>query len=97
MVYKYSINLYQGEGLESKDNNGLSDPYCKFWIGDAEGSSHVQKATLTPVWNENIDLVVKSNKQPQLCIIDIYDRDMLKPPDLLGRIIVPLRNIQKMR
>ena len=58
VVVDLYLTIIGGEGLVSKDANGLSDPYTKVEIRDSEGNSlykrdtKVIRKTLNPTWNE---------------------------------------------
>ena len=45
------INLYQGSDIMSADDNGLCDPFIKFYYYGKSIESKVVDNSLNPIWN----------------------------------------------
>jgi len=97
---KITFENMRGENLVSKDTNGFSDPYLKFFlcsdIKDAKkrtAKTKVQKKTLNPIWKEVIEIELDENPAShQLIRIEVWDKDQLKKDDFMGQYEVNLRN-----
>lgn len=88
-------------GLEGKDWDGASDPYCVVRIG-AAGTTWEQKRpgrksvvvpnTTDPIWNLGYCVAVDEMTEPEL-MIRIYDKDFLTDDPCLGDATVKLSDI----
>lgn len=89
-----NIVLIEGKNLDSKDDNGLSDPYVKFQIGKDRYKSKVIPKTLNPVWNERFSLYTFPN-QGKILEISVYDRDYQGRDDFMGKASINLENYKQ--
>lgn len=64
-------------------NLGLSDPYCRFKLGNEKHKSKVCKDTLNPQWKEHFDLKFFVDTD-MILEVSIYDRDIRKD-EFMGR------------
>ena len=82
-------------GLKAADLNGKSDPYVTLAVGRQEKQSHVEKATLSPTWNEELEFTGKLQDlvaHGLLMIVMDWDRGMRD--DELGQLHVSLEALQ---
>lgn len=87
------VKVVRAMKLLKMDVLGLSDPYVKLSLnGDNLPSKKttVKKKTLSPEWNENFKLIVRS-PQSQLLNISMYDWDKMGGHDSLGKQVYPLK------
>ncbi|KAI9340576.1 hypothetical protein BDR26DRAFT_353408 [Obelidium mucronatum] len=55
------IDLHSATNLEAVDNGGTSDPYCLVHINDdLVHKTHIHKKNLNPIFNESINIPIKS-------------------------------------
>eukprot|EP00794_Sanderia_malayensis_P009914 gene9914-10928_t len=69
-----SITLVEGKGLASFDDNGFSDPYCKFKLANEKHRSKVCKMTLNPQWRERFEMKMFADG-PQVLEVQVWDKD----------------------
>ena len=80
------MHLQSGEGLKAADDNGLSDPYVKFVLGQKCVSSKMVRKTLDPVWNEELAFknLTLGEVLREPMVLGHYDWDFMKSDDALG-------------
>jgi hypothetical protein len=87
-----SVVLLNGKSLPATDDNGFSDPYCKFKLGAEKFKSKVCTKTLNPEWKEQFDLHVFED-QSHILEIEVWDRDYGSRDDFVGRCSVDLDDL----
>eukprot|EP01080_Neovahlkampfia_damariscottae_P008737 gene8737-685_t len=72
-----------------------SDPYVVFKAGKSIAKSSVISKNLNPVWNEDIKLNLSKDflEQNGILEIEVWDRDLLKSDDYMGRTFIILEEI----
>lgn len=90
-----NIVLVEGQNLMAMDDNGLSDPYVKFRLGQEKYKSKHKYKTLNPRWLEQFSLRIFDD-QSQTLEISVYDHD-LRTDDFMGRATIDLSEIEKER
>jgi len=92
--HKLKVTLSRGEDLDSKDDNGLSDPFVELILDKVKKRSSVIKKTLNPVFlNEEIEFDVPNGKTlPDLKVI-VWDWDRLSGNDSIGGFMVPVSSL----
>eukprot|EP00118_Oscarella_pearsei_P004563 m.19761 g.19761 ORF g.19761 m.19761 type:complete len:916 (+) comp27899_c0_seq1:156-2903(+) len=87
-----NVVLLNGKHLPAMDDNGFSDPYCKFRLGHEKYKSKVISKTLNPEWKEQFDLHIFDG-QKQLLEIEVWDRDYGAKDDFIGRCKVDVEEL----
>lgn len=87
--YVFNIKIIEAEDLRACDMNGLSDPYVV--LGDEYqkrlAKTRIIYGNLNPRWEETVDI---STTGPLNIIATIWDWDMLKDHDCVGRTSIKL-------
>ncbi|KAK1800860.1 hypothetical protein P4O66_006059 [Electrophorus voltai] len=90
-----SISLIEGRDLVPMDQNGLSDPYVKFRLGNEKYRSKQTIAkSLNPQWREQFDLHV-FDEEGGILDISVWDKDTGKRDDFIGRCHLDLCTLSK--
>jgi hypothetical protein len=93
-MYKMYFQLYAAKYLPSKDENGLSDPYCVLKFNGYSLKSSIKKETLNPRWFEVIEADVEVPDPLGMCppiTVLVWDEDP-GSDELIGRFSVPLED-----
>ncbi|ESO10061.1 hypothetical protein HELRODRAFT_97320 [Helobdella robusta] len=95
---KGSVNivLVEGRQLIAMDDNGFSDPYVKFQLGNEKFKSKCKLKTLNPKWVETFDIDWLESDQSYLDI-NVYDHDVGGKDDVLGRAKLDLTSYEPNR
>ena len=64
-------------------SKGLSDPYCRFRLGNEKYKTKACKETLNPQWKEQFDLKIYPDS-PMMLEVTVWDRDIRKD-EFMGR------------
>lgn len=88
------VSLLDGRDLRAADRSGKSDPYVVFVLNDEKVyKSETIKKTLSPDWNEELDISVRSRVGSKL-VAEVYDWDTVGRPDPLGNATIDLENLE---
>eukprot|EP00475_Leptophrys_vorax_P016864 TRINITY_DN23362_c0_g1_i1.p1 TRINITY_DN23362_c0_g1~~TRINITY_DN23362_c0_g1_i1.p1 ORF type:complete len:754 (-),score=236.71 TRINITY_DN23362_c0_g1_i1:41-2302(-) len=95
--YVVSIVASQGRKLLAKDVGGTSDPFLTLEVADPVTKGHPQIAksstvfaTLNPVWNERIEVVL--DNKPTKFAVKCYDWDRFSSNDFIGSVEVDIQD-----
>lgn len=91
---KLTVTVIQAANLRSSDMNGLSDPYCKLYLGNRQTKqkTRVQKKTLHPIFNETFQYYLPTGLDVDFDL-SIWDWDRFSKNDFLGGIRIPISEI----
>uniref|UniRef100_A0AAR2JM28 Multiple C2 and transmembrane domain-containing protein 1 n=1 Tax=Pygocentrus nattereri TaxID=42514 RepID=A0AAR2JM28_PYGNA len=89
-----SISLIEGRDLIPMDQNGLSDPYVKFKLGNEKYKSKTMSKTLNPQWREHFDLHV-FDEDGGVLEISVWDKDTGRRDDFMGRCALDLSALSR--
>ncbi|ELT94467.1 hypothetical protein CAPTEDRAFT_227763 [Capitella teleta] len=87
-----TIVLVEGKGLMAMDDNGYSDPYVKFRLGNERYKSKYKSKTLKPRWLERFDLLMYDDQTSTL-EISVWDHDIGGKDDIMGRADLDLSEL----
>jgi len=81
MTEKLLVTVVKGVDLESKDSNGLSDPYVILKVGTKKCRTKVVPETLNPEFGETFVLSVNQFEPVR---VEVWDHDQLSQDDFEG-------------
>ncbi|TKS85069.1 Multiple C2 and transmembrane domain-containing protein 1 [Collichthys lucidus] len=91
-----SIGLIEGRKLCPMDQNGLSDPFVKFKLGQQKYKSKAVSKTLNPQWREQFDLH-QHDESGGILEVSVWDKDIGRKDEFMGRCQVDLSTLAKDR
>ncbi|CDK25376.1 unnamed protein product [Kuraishia capsulata CBS 1993] len=78
------LEILDAADLKAADSNGKSDPVLKILVNGTEAyETKVVKKTLSPTWNESVDIPVPSRARSSV-IAAVFDWDFAGENDFLG-------------
>ncbi|KAF0935348.1 hypothetical protein E2562_032043 [Oryza meyeriana var. granulata] len=83
-----NVRVKGGTNLAIRDMSS-SDPYVVLTLGQQKAQSSVIKASLNPVWNEELKFSVPQQYGPLK--LQVFDHDMLSKDDLMGEAEIDLQ------
>uniref|UniRef100_A0A0E0CHC3 C2 domain-containing protein n=1 Tax=Oryza meridionalis TaxID=40149 RepID=A0A0E0CHC3_9ORYZ len=83
-----NVKVKGGTNLAIRDMSS-SDPYVVLTLGQQKAQTSVIKASLNPVWNEELKLSVPQQYGPLK--LQVFDHDMLSKDDLMGEAEIDLQ------
>lgn len=94
---KLHLTLKEAINLKPADWTGKSDPYIRFRLNGREVTSSVKKQTLDTAFNEHFEFegFLRELTTEPLEVM-LYDKDVVKKDDDLGRTTVDLLQFQQM-
>lgn len=81
--YYIFAKIYHADNLPQTDKNGLADPFLEVKCSGRSHRTQVKKNTLTPVFNEQLDLPAASPSLSDRVEILCYDWDRVGENDLI--------------
>lgn len=87
------VTLLRGRSLPAMDDNGFSDPYCKFKLGTQKYRSKVIHKSLDPEWKERFELRIYEG-QSKILTVEAWDRDIAAKDDYMGKCQVDLADLE---
>ncbi|XP_077223744.1 multiple C2 domain and transmembrane region protein 7-like [Tasmannia lanceolata] len=89
------VNVIEAQDLVTTDKTRFPDVYVKVQIGNQTlKTKTVQSRTQSPLWNEDLLLVAAEPFEDHL-FISVEDRVGPNKDELIGRVIIPLNQIDK--
>ena len=86
-----TVHLKSASGLKAYDMGGSSDPFVTCKVGDKSRTSHVERSTLNPKWDEKLHFTGTLQEMiPHGCLLSLYDHDRNTTNESLGEFEVDL-------
>lgn len=89
-----TVMLVEGRDMLAMDEEGTSDPYCKFRLGGERYKTKTVYETLDPKWQEQFELYLYED-QGQDLDITVWDKDQRSKDDFMGRSSIDLSKLQR--
>ncbi|XP_026107475.1 multiple C2 and transmembrane domain-containing protein 1-like isoform X3 [Carassius auratus] len=86
------VKVIRAEGLMAADVTGKSDPFCVVELSNDRLQTHTVYKNLNPEWNKVFMFNVKDIHS--VLEVTVYDEDRDRSADFLGKVAIPLLNIQ---
>ncbi|XP_053276856.1 multiple C2 and transmembrane domain-containing protein 1 isoform X2 [Pleuronectes platessa] len=86
------VKVIRAEGLMAADVTGKSDPFCVVELSNDRLQTHTVYKNLNPEWNKVFTFNVKDVHS--VLEVSVYDEDRDRSADFLGKVAIPLLNIQ---
>ncbi|XP_065821478.1 multiple C2 and transmembrane domain-containing protein 1 isoform X4 [Labrus bergylta] len=86
------VKVIRAEGLMAADVTGKSDPFCVVELSNDRLQTHTVYKNLNPEWNKVFTFNVKDIHS--VLQVTVYDEDRDRSADFLGKVAIPLLNIQ---
>ncbi|KAJ8414945.1 hypothetical protein AAFF_G00024680 [Aldrovandia affinis] len=86
------VKVIRAEGLMAADVTGKSDPFCVVELSNDRLQTHTIYKNLNPEWNKVFTFNVKDIHS--VLEVTVYDEDRDRTADFLGKVTIPLLNIQ---
>jgi len=87
-----SFTLVRAENLTAADLGGKSDPFAVIELGNERLRTHTVYKTLHPEWNKTFDLDI--HDLSHVLYVTIYDEDSNGRAEFLGKIALPLNELE---
>ncbi|XP_053573600.1 multiple C2 and transmembrane domain-containing protein 2 [Bombina bombina] len=86
------VKVLRAEDLLAADFSGKSDPFCVLEVGNDRLQTHTVYKNLNPEWNKVFSFPVKDLHD--VLEVTVFDEDGDKPPDFLGKVVIPLLSVK---
>uniref|UniRef100_A0A3P8WCI0 Multiple C2 and transmembrane domain containing 1 n=1 Tax=Cynoglossus semilaevis TaxID=244447 RepID=A0A3P8WCI0_CYNSE len=86
------VKVIRAEGLMAADVTGEFDPFCVVELSNDRLQTHTVYKNLNPEWNKVFTFNVKDIHS--VLEVTVYDEDRDRSADFLGKVAIPLLNIQ---
>uniref|UniRef100_A0A6Q2YS70 C2 domain-containing protein n=1 Tax=Esox lucius TaxID=8010 RepID=A0A6Q2YS70_ESOLU len=86
------VKVLRAEGLMAADVTGKSDPFCVLELNNDRLRTHTVYKNLNPEWNKVFTFNVKDIHL--VLEVTVFDEDRDRSADFLGKVAIPLLNIQ---
>ncbi|XP_043565378.1 multiple C2 and transmembrane domain-containing protein 1 isoform X3 [Chiloscyllium plagiosum] len=86
------VKIIKAEGLMVADVTGSSDPFCVIELNNDRLQTHTVHRSLNPEWNKVFTFNIKDIHS--VLEVTVYDEDRDRSADFLGKVAIPLLNIQ---
>uniref|UniRef100_A0A8C7NYC1 Multiple C2 and transmembrane domain containing 1 n=1 Tax=Oncorhynchus mykiss TaxID=8022 RepID=A0A8C7NYC1_ONCMY len=86
------VKVIRAERLMAADVTGKSDPFCVVELSNDRLQTHTVYKNLNPEWNKVFTFNVKDIHS--VLEVTVYDEDRDRSADFLGKVAIPLLNIQ---
>uniref|UniRef100_A0A8C5M1E0 Multiple C2 and transmembrane domain-containing protein 1 n=1 Tax=Leptobrachium leishanense TaxID=445787 RepID=A0A8C5M1E0_9ANUR len=86
------VKIIRAEGLMAADVTGKSDPFCVVELNNDRLMTHTVYKNLNPEWNKVFTFNITDIHS--VLEVTVYDEDRDRSADFLGKMAIPLLNIQ---
>ncbi|GCB66140.1 hypothetical protein scyTo_0004913, partial [Scyliorhinus torazame] len=86
------VKILKAEGLMVADVTGSSDPFCVIELNNDRLQTHTVHRSLSPEWNKVFTFNITDIHS--VLEVSIFDEDRDRSADFLGKVAIPLLNIQ---
>jgi len=86
------LHILRGKNLRARDLGLTSDPYVEVSVGISKLRTQIERKTLNPIWDRMMEIKVEDVFDH--VDLTVWDHDVYTNPDFLGRIRVPLLDVQ---
>ncbi|XP_062439294.1 multiple C2 and transmembrane domain-containing protein 2 [Rhea pennata] len=86
------VKVLKAADLLAADFSGKSDPFCVLELGNDSLQTHTVYKNLNPEWNKVFTFPIKDIHD--VLEVTVFDEDGDKPPDFLGKVVIPLLSIR---
>mmetsp|Transcript_1378 Transcript_1378/g.2324 ORF Transcript_1378/g.2324 Transcript_1378/m.2324 type:complete len:619 (+) Transcript_1378:71-1927(+) len=78
------VRVEEARALLPMDNNGLSDPYCKFLFNKKKYRTKTVQKTLYPNWDTGFSISAKRSELKTKVLFKVFDEDFASQNDHIG-------------
>ncbi|XP_061460629.1 ras GTPase-activating protein 4-like isoform X2 [Rhineura floridana] len=93
-VRKLCCTLFDARDLARKDRNGASDPFVRVRYNGKTQETLVIKKSCYPRWNETFEFDLDESAVEKLCIVEVWDWDLVSRNDFLGKVVFNVQRLQ---
>ncbi len=86
------VKIFCAKGLLAADLGGKSDPYCVLELDNTRLQTHTEYKTISPNWQRILELPVTDIHS--VLHISVYDEDRNHKSEFLGKLAIPLLNME---
>ncbi|KAM6466359.1 ras GTPase-activating protein 4B isoform 1-T1 [Liasis olivaceus] len=86
--------VFDARDLARKDRNGASDPFVRVRYNSKIQETLVIKKSCYPRWNETFEFDLDESATEKLCIVEVWDWDLVSRNDFLGKVVF---NVQRLK
>ncbi|XP_032379777.1 multiple C2 and transmembrane domain-containing protein 2 [Etheostoma spectabile] len=86
------VKVVKANDLPATDLNGKSNPFCVVELGNSKLQTHTIYKTLNPEWNKAFTFPIKDIHD--VIELTLLDENGDKAPNFLGKLAIPLLNVQ---
>ncbi|EFA86680.1 Phosphatidylserine decarboxylase proenzyme 2 precursor [Heterostelium album PN500] len=89
------VNVIEAKGLPAMDHNGKSDPYFEIMFSGVKVyKSNIIKKTLSPIWNESYNIIVRQSQVNYSIKFNVWDWDKITANDYIGDVEVDIQHLK---
>nr|XP_028563771.1 ras GTPase-activating protein 4B isoform X2 [Podarcis muralis] len=93
-VRKLRCTVFDARDLARKDRNGASDPFVRVRYNGKTQETLVIKKSCYPRWNETFEFDLDESAVEKLCVIEVWDWDLVSRNDFLGKVVFNVQGLQ---
>ncbi|KAJ7309027.1 hypothetical protein JRQ81_008314 [Phrynocephalus forsythii] len=91
---KLRCTVFDARGLARKDRNGASDPFVRVRYNGKTQETSVIKKSCYPRWNETFEFDLEGPTVDKLCVIEVWDWDLVSRNDFLGKVVFNVQELE---